>query len=192
MAGKTIPTLLAEMDTNRAELVALAEGLTRAQFNWSPEPGQWSIGQNLAHLNHSNGPDLASFRSAIDSGYEEGMVSNGPFHYAFLYRKFAASQEPPVTRKFKAPKYFQPPAEVEVDDVVGEYKRIATELRSLAERAEGLHLACVRVELSAFPLPLRLAFRMPLGSRFELLTAHDRRHLAQATEVRRSSRFPSV
>jgi hypothetical protein len=190
--GKTMPALAAEIEANLAQVESLANGLSIGQFNWSPEPGKWSIGQNLAHLTTTNGPDVDSLRRGIEVGRAEGMTGKGPFYYSFFVRQFISSQEPPVKRKFKAPKYFEPPAEVEPVSLVAEYRRISEELQRLAREADGLHLDCVKVDLSAFPPLLRSVIRMPLGARFELLTAHDRRHIAQAGEVRRNSRFPAV
>jgi hypothetical protein len=190
--GKTMPAIAAEIEANLAQVKTLANGLSIGQFNWSPEPGKWSIGQNLAHLTTVNGPDVDALRRGIETGRAEGMTGKGPFHYSFFVRQFVSSQEPPVKRKFKAPKYFEPPTEVEPSSIVDEYRRISEELQRLAREADGLHLDCVKVDLSAFPPMLRAVIRMPLGARFELLTAHDRRHLAQAGEVRRNPRFPAV
>jgi DinB superfamily len=188
--GKTMPDIAAEIEANLAQVESLANGLSISQFNWSPEPGRWSIGQNLAHLTTVNGPCVDSLRRGIEAGRAEGMTGIGPFYYSFLVRQFVSSQEPPVKRKFKAPKYFQPPTEVEPVALVAEYRRISEALQHLAHEADGLHLDCVKVDLPAFPPLLRAMIRMPLGARFELLTAHDRRHLAQAGESLRDPRFP--
>jgi hypothetical protein len=189
-AGKDLSLIITELDANVNRAVALTEGLSGNQFNWHPEPGRWSIGQNLSHLIVTNGPDLFSLQRAIEAGCAEAMTGKSPFHYGFLSRKFVESMEPPVKRKFKAPSYFEPPPHLEKDPTLAEYRRISTELKRLAEAADGLHLDCVKVELSAFPPILRAMIKMPLGARFELLTAHDRRHLAQAEGVRKQSNFP--
>ena len=42
------------LDANTANIEkakSLTAGLSAAQMNWRPEPGKWSIAQNLAHLN---------------------------------------------------------------------------------------------------------------------------------------------
>jgi hypothetical protein len=189
--GKDIPTLISEIDANVRQTESLASGLSSRQFNWTSAPGKWSIGQNLAHLISVNGPDLHSLEAAIKTGRDEGMTGKGPFIYGLLFRKFAASQEPPATRKFKAPKYLNPPAHVEPVPAIEEYQRISTELRRLVQAADGLHLACVKTDLSALPPVVRAIIKMPLGARLELLTAHDRRHLVQADEVRRHPQFPA-
>ena len=46
--------LVAEFDAADARAAALAKGLSVAQVNWKPAPGQWSIGQCLEHLAVSN------------------------------------------------------------------------------------------------------------------------------------------
>jgi hypothetical protein len=190
--GKTMPAIVAEIQANLAQAEDLAKGLSIGQFNWSPEPGTWSVGQNLAHLTIVNGPDVHSLGRAVEAGRSEGMTGKGPFYYSFPVRWFVSSQEPPVKRKFKAPRYFEPPAEVEPESVLAAYRRISEEFQRLARKADGLHLDCVKVDMPAFPPLIRALIRMPLGARFELLTAHDRRHLAQAGEVRRNPHFPTV
>jgi len=170
----------------------LAAGLSREQFNWRPAPGRWSIGQCLAHLNTVNGGDLAPLKAAIESGIARRQTGEGPFTYGLLSRKFIASMEPPSKRKFKAPAYYQPPPAVEPAPTLVEYRRIAAEIRKLAQSAAGLHLARVKTSLPALPAILRALVKMPLGARFEALAAHDRRHLWQAEEIRNDPAFPAV
>lgn len=189
-AGSEIANLVAAIDTNLSNAERVTSGLTREQFNWRSEPGRWSIGQCLAHLNIANGLDLGVMDAAIAGGRARGLTGKGPFRYAYFSRKFAESQDLPVKSKFKAPKSFSPPPEVDLEKTFGEYRRNVQELRRLVVAAEGLDLARVKVHLSAFPAPLRAICRMPLGARFLLLTNHDRRHLWQAGEVRKHPMFP--
>ena len=48
----------------------------------------------------------------------------------------------------------------------------------------------VRTTLPALPAFLRGIVQMPLGARFALIGAHDRRHLWQAEQVREHADFP--
>lgn len=182
--------LAATIQANVGRAEALTRGLSHAQFNWRPEPGQWSMAQALTHLNIVNGQDLKPIQSAIEKGRRQGLTGRGPFTYGFFSRKFIASMEPPVKRKFKAPEYYQPPADSDLAQTLGEYRRIASELRTLTRAAAGLHLGRVRTTLPALPAFLRPILKMPLGARFELILAHDRRHLWQADQLRNHPAFP--
>ncbi len=98
--------------------------------------------------------------------------------------------EPPAKRKFKAPKSYVPAEESDPQATLAEFRRISKDLRTLAQSAAGRHLARVKTSMPALPPLLRTFIKMPLGARFELITAHDRRHLWQAEAVRNHAQFP--
>jgi len=182
--------LIVEMEANVSHLESLTHGLSDAQFNWKPEPGRWSIAECVTHLNIANGGDLAPLESAIAAGRARNRMGEGPFSYGFLSRKFIATMEPTSRRKIKAPKLYLPPSHSDKDETIKEYRRITAELRRLARSADGLHLARVKTTMPALPPALRPFVKMPLGARLHLITAHDRRHLSQAEQVRDHPDFP--
>ncbi len=181
---------IAEIEANESRAEALVLGLSNQQFNWRAEPGRWSIAQCLSHLNVINGLDLTPLREGIRAGRARNLTGPGPFTYGLISRKFVASMEPPVTRKFKAPAAYVPPPEADLARTIGEYRRISEEVRQLAEASAGLDLTKVKISMPALPAILRAFVKMPLGARFSLLTAHDRRHLWQADQVRQHPAFP--
>ncbi len=185
-----IAPLIGEIDANLTRAESITAGLSEQQFNWRPEPGRWSIAQAIAHLNVVNGQDLPALRQSIDAGRARQLTGTGPFAYGFLSRKFVASMEPPVTRKFKAPKEYEPPTDAGLDQTLTAYRAISADVRRLVQAAEGLHLARVKTTLSTLPAIIRAVVKMPLGARFALITTHDRRHLWQAEQVRKHPRFP--
>lgn len=73
---------------------------------------------------------------------------------------------------------------------MAEYRRISNELKRLTKEANGLHLARVKVEMTALHVALRHFVKMPLGGQLLLTTTHDRRHLWQAEQVRNDPSFP--
>lgn len=184
-SGKALSILIPELDANCARAQELCDGISPEQFNWNPEPGRWSIGQNLSHLTMVNGGDVQALRTAIKSGLARGIMDPGPFDYGFLSRKFIESMEPPVSRKFKAPAYYLPQPQLDRDQTVSAYLRVMTEIRTLACSAAGLDLARVKTILPALPAILQPFLKMPLGARLQLLNTHDRRHLCQAETVRK-------
>lgn len=142
-------------------------------------------------MNIVNGQNLAPLQSAIEQGHSRNLTGDGgPFTYGLLSRKFVESMEPPVKRKFKAPAGYKPPPEADLVETVAEYRRISNELCRLARASAGLHLGHIKTTLPMLPPILRSLVKMPMGARFGLITAHDRRHLWQAEQVRSHPAYP--
>ena len=87
-----IAMVITEIDANLSHAESITHSLTREQFQWRPAPGRWSIGENFAHLNVTNGIVIGAIEAGIAKG--RAKKGEGPFQYGFLVRKFIASQEP--------------------------------------------------------------------------------------------------
>jgi len=183
--------LIQELDANWSHLETITSRLSAPQFNWRPQPGQWSIGECVSHLNIIKAGDLPPIQSAIENGRARGINGAGPFHYGSISRKFISFSDLPVKRKNKAPKAFRPPSSADPAQTIADYQRLNAELRRLALSANGLDLVRVKTALPALPPPLRWFIRMPLGARLTLITTHGRRHLWQAEQVRTHPDFPA-
>ena len=188
--SEDIAMLIVEIEANVSHMESLTHGLSEGQFNWKPESGRWSIAECITHLNIANGGDLAPLEAAIAKGRVGNRMGDGPFTYGFLSKKFVATMEPGGKRKIKAPRLYVPPSQAAKEETIREYRRIAGELRRLTRSADGLHLARIKTSMPALPSALRPFVKMPLGARLHLITAHDRRHLAQAERVREHPDFP--
>jgi len=173
-----------QIENIKEDAVELTAPLTDVQFNWRPSAKQWSISECLAHLNLTDGLDLPMLASEIERGHAQGITASGPFRYGFLSRTFVHYSEPPPKLRVKAPKVYAPPAGHLKDKVVPEFICIHDRMLELVVKSNGLDLARIKVP-TQFP---RIKFS--LGQWFALATAHDRRHLWQAWQVRRRADFP--
>jgi hypothetical protein len=140
----------------------------------------------LTHLNNLNSQDLAPMSANIANARARGLMHPGPYKIGWMNRYFINQMEPPVKRKFKVPKQYEPAPQAGLAPTLNEYRRICHGLLHLLQQANGLDLARVKTTMPALPWLM-----MPLAARFALLTAHDRRHLAQARDVRNHPGFPS-
>src|SRR3989442_1534737 len=109
-----VSKLLDENAANIEKAKSLTAGLSAAQMNWRPQPGKWSIAQNLAHLNFGY-PYFDSIASSIAAARAKGIIGNGPFRYGWLMIWIVKSMEPPPKRKFKAGKIFTPSPDVDAE-----------------------------------------------------------------------------
>ena len=173
-----------QLENIQEDVLELTAPLSDAQLNWRPSSKQWSISECLVHLNLTDSLDLPMLADEIERARAAGLTATGPFRYGFLSRKFVRWTEPPPKLRIKAPKLYVPQAGQPKEKVVSEFVSIRGRLMELLVKSNGLDLARIKV---ATPIP-RIKFS--LGQRFALITAHDRRHLWQAWQVRKHPNFP--
>jgi len=89
-----VSKLLDDNTANSEKVKSLTAGLSAAQMSWRPQPGKWSIAQNLAHLTAGHPKDLDATASSIAAARAKGIIGNGPFRYGWLSSWFMKSQEP--------------------------------------------------------------------------------------------------
>lgn len=188
-SARSLEPELAALVTQIRDLIKQVEETTGklkpAQMLWRPDPTTWSVGECISHLSVTVDRYLPMLDAAIDKARAAGRTGKGPYQYGFLSRYFVNMLEPPVSRRFKAPKPFLPPPEIDAAKVLPDFVASHEQLIRRIERASGLDLVRVKVQSPAFSL-----LRMNLGKGFELMCAHCRRHLWQARQVMGNPGFP--
>ena len=177
---------LDENTANIEKAKSLTSGLSAAQMNWRPQPGKWSIAQNLAHLNFGY-QHFDTIASSIAAARAKGIISNGPFRYGWLSSWFMKSMEPPPKRKYKTFKSNAPSPDVDAAKALADYLRMGARLAELIQEADGLDLARAKTPFGDLKW-----FKMPLGAWLTHIITHERRHLWQAEQVRNDPNFPIV
>jgi hypothetical protein len=180
-----IERLLYQVNVIQQDADGLLWGLSEEQLHWTPRPDQWSVGQCFDHLNVSNTRFLMNFERAIQQSRQAGLLYDGPYRYGFLSRWFFRQMEPPVKRRFKAPAHFQPGERKTLEQLKSEWDRTHSRLHEILRSASGLDLARAKVVS-----PAASWVKYSVGIGFWIQTAHDRRHLWQARQVRNMAGFP--
>jgi len=178
-----VSKLLDENTANLEKAKSLTAGLSAAQMNWRPQPGKWSIAQNLAHLNF--GYPWDTIASSIAAARTKGIVGNGPFRYGWLSSWIMKSMEPPPKRKFKSAKRYAAPTDVDAVKAIADYHRGTERLAELIQKADGVDLARAKTPFGDLKW-----FKLPLGAFLAHVITHERRHLWQAEQVRNDPNFP--
>ncbi len=166
------------------ELVA---GISNTALAWRPEPGRWSIGENLVHLNLVGEQYVKAIDECIAGARERELFSSGPFRYAFFSSLLVEGTEPPPCRKLRTTRTMTPPGNAPVTAALPVFLHLQDQLAEQLTEAEGLDLA--RATLIS---PLMRRLRQSLGLAFAFVAAHERRHLWQAREVRNNASFCAV
>jgi len=166
-------------DRRATELVA---GLTGPQLNLQPSAAAWSIGQCLEHLCIANNIYLPAISQALANHKPSAVANIEPGWFA---RWFIANYiEPsPKTRRVRAPKKIIPPARVD-PSVLERFLRSNQAARELA-----LHAGAYDVNRIRFRNPFIPIIYFTVGAGFEIVCAHQRRHLLQAEGVKKAAGF---
>lgn len=175
--------LISELDAADQRAIALAKSLALRQLNWVPRPGAWSVGQCLDHLCISNEEYVAAMSASLTRRQPAVVqqITPGWFGRWFIRRFIAPS---PKSRKVRAPKKIRPGVKIE-QSVLERFLASNRAARDLVHRARDYDVNRIR-----FRNPFIPVIRFTLGTGFELLSQHQRRHLLQAERVRESAGFP--
>ncbi len=163
----------------------LAQGLSEAQFNWRPAPDKWSINECLEHLNITARLYWPILAEAVNGARINGWFSDGPYKRPWVGNLMIRLIEPPTRMKFKASRRFRPPADIPMAQVLAQFMAFQDRLLDLVRDANGVDLGRPRISS-----PGRKLFKLTLGQGFGLVTAHERRHLWQARQIKENPGFP--
>lgn len=176
-----IQDLVDQLDRNDRDAAALIQGLTPEQGVWQRQPGSWSVSECLDHLAVGNRVYIAAMRPAVARARERGRLRKGPAIPGFLGNLFVRSLEPPVktVRKLTAPKKIKPRAAPPLADSFAAFIASQDDVRRFLRENADLDLTGI-----TFPNPFVPGLRWSLATGFNVLTAHARRHLWQANNVK--------
>lgn len=161
--------------------------LTDAQVSWRPAPTVWSIADCLEHLNATARFYLPALDEGIATAIREGTYAEGPFVYHWIGRLLVHVIEPPPRLRVKAPQQVHPGPERTRRETVAGFHAYQVQYIDRLRQANGIDLARARVRSPAVSW-----VRIPLGSGFAAMAAHERRHLWQARRITQMPEFPAA
>ncbi len=182
---RSLPTQLAEIqaqfDAAAQKARALVEGLSSEQLTQRPQSNQWSVAECLAHLNITSTEYLPILSAAFEDAPKQQAFGGGTFKMDLMGKLLKWALEPPARFKTKTADKFQPVKVEPVGEVLHTFLNQQEQLKALVEKADGLALNKVKV---VSPFSSRVKYN--LLSCFNVILAHERRHLWQAEQVRNS------
>ena len=179
--GFEIGQCLRDIQSVEADLRGLTANLTECQFQAPPRTGGWSIAYCIEHLILTGNAFMNEWDAALEAASSKGSRGNGPFPYSWLQRKLLDFAEPPYLVRVKTTKPFEPLARRPMADTINRFLRMHKEMAARVARSQGLDAGRIKVKS---PFVSWLSY--PLGMSFELALAHERRHLWQARQIRKS------
>ncbi len=147
-------------------------------FNWSSEPGRWSIGQCLEHLVKSNEPYFAIFDRLANGTHRATIWEQIPIWPMLWGKALYNTIKPENARKAKAPKIFQPTIGTVLLSTLDEFCRQQPRLIAAMSNLKHLDL-----EATIITSPVARVITYSLRDTFAILAAHEERHMRQAERV---------
>jgi DinB family protein len=171
----------------RDDAKKLTSNLSEAQLNWRTHSSCWSVAQCLQHIVLGHQAYLPPIDASIKQAREQQFVGSGPFKYGWFGNWFARSLDAPPKFKMKNPKVITPPRDLAGGKAVADFDRVHEELLRRVYEVNGIDLR--RAKMTS---PFLRLLRLSLGQAFAVLTAHARRHVWQAWQVRNHPAFPKA
>jgi hypothetical protein len=169
----------------REDASELTRNLSAAQMNWRTHSGRWSIAQCLQHISLGNEEYLRAINAGLAQARARQLLSAGPYKHGWFGNWFARSFEPPPKFRMKNPRVITPRPDLRSEEVIARFHASFAEVLRRIHEANGLDLGRAKIISPFFRL-----LRLSLGQAFAVLTAHARRHLWQAWQVRKEPAFP--
>lgn len=185
MAGSDLAAelndLVRQFENSINELDELLTGLNEEQFNKRPEAGGWSVAECIDHLIVTGKDYTRQVENGLKKAEQKKYLIKGPYKISWLGRSFIKGNEPPVRRKFKNPVRWTPDSKLSLQKSKNEYLALQDRYIELLNRSKGLDI--MRVKL---PSPATSLLRFSIYEMFHVNAAHQRRHLWQAKNVKKS------
>lgn len=173
-----IEQLEKELNQATARAWALVSTTDGRLFTVRPAPMSWSAAECISHLSISSELFLAPLRSAIDDARKRGLQSKRPPKMDLIGRVLKWFLEPPIRQRVKTSVPFVPKAIRAKAEAFGEFASFQAKLAELLEETRGLDLNRMKV---VSPFDKRVRYNV--FSAFNILVAHERRHLWQAEQA---------
>ncbi|MEO8359399.1 MAG: DinB family protein [Vicinamibacteria bacterium] len=169
-----------ELDDATTRARSLCAGLDDEQLGWSARPGAWSIAEILRHLEITTDVFLPGLDEAVTRARRRGRLAPGPYGLSAWGRLLVWYVEPPPPIRLPAPRPLRPTLQSSPREALERFIESQGRFATWLPRLEGIDLA-----RASYVSPIARYIRMSLLAFLRVHTAHERRHLWQADNVRR-------
>ena len=178
--------LATEAGRQSKEVRELLDPLTAEALGWRPSERRWSVAGHVAHLCIVNERYVDALDERIRRARDRGApMSDGPYRHPLFARWFVGLMEPPPKRRMKTARTMVPDPALDEGSVSDRFARLQRALMTSIDSARGIDLGRAR-----FSSPFSSLVRLSLGAGFELLLAHNRRHIWLMRETMAEDGFP--
>ncbi|BFP39607.1 DinB family protein [Flavobacteriaceae bacterium GF1] len=167
-----------QIDKNTQGFSEIFGGLTNAQLNWKPNSKTWSVAQNIEHLivvNKCYFPVIDSIRKGT---YKTPFLAKSGFMVSFFERMVLKAVQPDRKKKMKTFPIWEPAKSEIPIGILDRFKEHQSELKKMIENSEDL---VEKGTIISSPANKNIVYK--LGTAFDIIVNHEKRHLEQSKEV---------
>lgn len=177
-----IQDLVDQLNAADADARLLVSGLSDSDGLIRPANGGWCIAECLDHLATANRVYLAAMKPPAAEARALGRRRTGPLRPGLGGRIFIWNLEPPAAwwQRLRAPRKIRPRTSPPLPDAFAAFLDAQATVREFVLAHADLDLSAI-----SFPNPFIRGLRFSIATGLLVITAHDRRHLWQAWNVRR-------
>ncbi|NAS12141.1 DinB family protein [Poritiphilus flavus] len=167
-----------QIDKNTQGFMENFGGLSIEQLNWKPNPETWSIAQNIEHLivvNKSYFPVIDSIRKGT---YKTSFLAKFGFMVSFFEKTILKAVQADRKKKMRTFPIWEPAKSEIPPGILDRFKAHQAELKILFENSKDL---VEKGTIISSPANKNIVYK--LGTAFDIIVTHEKRHLAQSKEV---------
>ncbi len=187
MAGDFSSVTITDLQSISQESQQVFGHLNLMQLNWKPSADEWSIAQCFDHLITTNEHYFPIFDSISKSEKHTTFWERLPILPSLLGNLLVKSLQPDSSKKFKAPKIFQPASSNLDADII---QRFVAHQEQLAAKMQSVASADLQKTIITSPVAKFVVYS--LYDTYRLLVTHEKRHFEQARRVLAAKQFPQT
>ena len=179
-----IVDLVRQLDNAKCDAEELVSGLSEELGTWTPPSCAWSVAECLDHIAIANSAYLNAMFEPAERARRRGRMRRAPAKPGLFGAWFVRTLEPPIkpiTRR-KAPRSITPRPCLPLAKALRTYLSMHDDAHIILRASADLDLSSI-----LFPNPFVRGVRFSLATGFNVIIAHERRHLWQAWRVRRAA-----
>ncbi len=170
--------LLNEIDRTTKDFDREFGGLTSDQLNWKAQAEVWSIAQNIDHLIVINETYYPVIQALREGTYSTPFLGKIGFIVNFFDKIILSAVQPDRRRKIKTFPIWQPSNSEISADILLRFAKHHEDLKQLIRDSEDLLKKNLVI---SSPANSNIVYH--LSAAFDIIIAHEKRHLEQAKEV---------
>jgi hypothetical protein len=152
--------------------------LTETEIDWRPNTEQWSVAQNIHHLIVVNETYYPTLQKLRNNSYDLPWLGRIEFLTKFFGKTVLAAVQPDRRKKMRTFPLWEPGASNFGSDILMRFEKHQDELKKLIDSSQDLIEKNVVI---SSPANKMIVYK--LETAFDIMVAHEKRHLEQAKEI---------
>ncbi|RAV99463.1 DinB family protein [Pseudochryseolinea flava] len=166
------------IDKTTKDFVSTFGDLNERQLNWKPAPQTWSIAQNIDHLIVINNSYFDWIADIRNGKHQVHWLSKFNFMVNFFGKSILKSVQPDRKNRMKTFPRWEPSASTIPGDILEKFQHHQDDLKTLIANSQDL---LEKGTVISSPASQVIVYK--LETAFDIIVAHEQRHLEQAKEV---------